>query len=183
VVLLSQTKNNLYKTTENLIDLKARIEHFTSRNQNAVVLFEGLHYFLTKFSFQQFIEALYAINEIIARTKSILFLRVDPLMLQPSQRAVLKNEFLQLPHQRIEDVLIEDEIFNILRYVAEQNQLSSVVSVKKIMGKFNIAFATASSRLVSLEKNDLIFSKKTGKIKAIILTEKGKKLMQKRQTT
>ena len=183
VVLLSQTKNNLYKTTENLMDLKARIEQFTSRNQNSVVLFEGLHYFLTKISFQQFIEALYAINEIIARTKSILFLRVDPLMLQPSQMAVLKNEFLRLPHQRIEDVLIEDEIFSILRYVGEQNQLSAVVSVKKIMGKFNIAFATASSRLAQLEKNDLVFSKKTGKIKAIYLTEKGKKLLQKRQTT
>jgi PAS domain S-box-containing protein len=183
VVLLSETKNNLYKTTEDLMDLKARIEAFTSHNQNSVVLFEGLHYFLTKCSFQHFIETLYAINEVIARTKSILFLRVDPLMLQPSQMAILKNEFLQLPNQRIEDVLIEDESYNILRYVAEQNQLSAVVSVKKIMGKFNIAFATASSRLASLEKNDLVFSKKIGKIKAIYLTEKGKKLLQKRPTT
>ncbi len=183
VVLLSETKNKLYNTTENLMDLKASIEAFTSHNQNSVVLFEGLHYFLTKCSFQQFIETLYAINEVIARTKSILFLRVDPLMLQPSQMAILKNEFLQLPNQRIEDVLIEDESYNILRYVAEQNQLSAVVSVKKIMGKFNIAFATASSRLASLEKNDLVFSKKIGKIKAIYLTEKGTKLLQKRPTT
>jgi PAS domain S-box-containing protein len=180
VVLLSQTKNNLYKTTENLMDLKTMIKTFTSRNQHSVVLLEGLHYFLTKFSFQQLIETLYSINEVIAHTKSILFLRVDPLMLQPSQMAILKNEFLQLPNQRIEDVLIEDESYNILKYVAEQNQLSAVVSVKKIMGKFNIVFATAASRLASLEKNDLVFSKKTGKIKAIYLTEKGKKLLQKR---
>jgi predicted transcriptional regulator len=39
-----------------------------------------------------------------------------------------------------------------------------------------------SSRLALLEKNDLVFSKKIGKIKAVYLTEKGKKLLQKRTT-
>ena len=182
VIVLSQTKNTSFKTINDLVALQSTIESFSKNNKNTVILFEGIHYYLTRYSFQQVIEHLYIINEIIAKHKSILFLRIDPNILEPAQMAVLTNEFLQLPSQKIEDVVLKDETYSVLRYVAEQNQLNAVVSIKKIMSKFQIAFATAASRIASLEKNDLLFTKKSGKIKAVYLTDKGKKLLQKRQT-
>ena len=96
--------------------------------------------------------------------------------------ALIENELLILPSQKTEDLIIEDDLYNALKYIYEQNQNNAIVSVKKLMAKFSITYVTAASRLDSLESKGLIFTKKQGKIRAIFLTDKGKKLLHKRQT-
>jgi len=165
-------------TPEKLINI---IKDFSKNNKNSVILLDGIHYLISRFSFDEFIKTLYDINDIIARNKAILFVRIDPSTIDKNQMALIENELLILPSQQTEDLIIEDDVYDILKFIYEQNNNNAVVSVKKVMTKFSITYVTAASRLDSLEKKGLIFTKKQGKLRAIFITDKGKKLLHKRK--
>jgi len=181
IFLLSQETFDEYETISNLEELINKIDKFTSKYENTVILLDGIHYLLTRFSFENFIENIFQINDKIARNKSILFMRIDPKTFESSQLAVIQNEIQMLPSQKIEGLVIEDEVYNILKYIYEQNQLSSIVSFKKVMKEFKIAYITAANKLETLEEKGLIITKREGKLRTIYITEKGKTLLHKRQ--
>jgi PAS domain S-box-containing protein len=166
----------------NLEELKNEIKEFTKSNKKSVILLDGIHYLLSRFSFNEFVKYFYDINDVIAKNKSIIFVRIDSSTIDSNQMALLENELLVLPSQKTEDLIIEDDLFDIIKYIYEQNKLNAVVSFKKVMNQFKIAYVTAASRLDSLEKTGLVFFKKQGKLKAIYITEKGKNLLHKRKS-
>ena len=181
IVILSGENISGLTNIPNLEKLKNKIDEFTKINNKSVILLDGIHYLLSKFSFNEFIKNLYDINDIIAKNKAIIFFRIDPLTIESNQMALIENELLILPSQQTDDLIIEDDLFDIIKYVYEQNNLNTVVSFKKVMNRFNIAYVTAASRLESLEKTGLVYFKKQGKLKAIYITDKGKNLLHKRK--
>ena len=181
VVLLSQEK---LRGFENIPDPKAlitKIKEFSSWNPDSVILLDGVHYLLTRFSFEKFTDALYQIREIVSHTNSMLLLRLDPSLLDERQMAVMENELLPLPSQKIDDVEIGDELYDILAFVYKQNQNNTEVSVKKISKEFSIVSKTTAKRLRMLENKGLIFIKKQGRLKMLHVSQKGKTLLHKRQ--
>ena len=182
IILLSGEKNNIFKSISSLERLKEKIKDYTKNNNRSVILLDGIHYLLSKFSFDEFVKSLYDVNDIISKNKAILFVRLDPSTIESNQLAIIENELLILPGQKTEDLIIKDDIYDILKYIYNQNQDNAIVSVKKVMSQFNITYVTAASRLNSLETKGLIFTKKQGKIRAIFVTEKGKKLLHKRKS-
>ena len=182
IVILSREKIQGLINISNLEKLKDKLIEFTKKHKKSVILLDGIHYLISRFSFDEFIRSLYDISDIIAKNKAILFVRIDPSTLESNKMALIENELLILPSQKTEDLIIEDDIYYILKYIYEQNQDNAIVSVKKVMARFNITYVTTASRLNSLEKNGLISTKKQGKLKAIFITEKGKKLIHKRKT-
>jgi predicted transcriptional regulator len=125
---------------------------------------------------------LYDINDIIVEQKAILFVRIDPSTIQAHQMALLKNELIQLPNQQTKDIIIRDDLYDLIKYIYYQNQDNAIVSVKKVMNRLKVTYVTAASRIDSLEEKGLIYSKKQGKIRAIYVTDKGKRLIHKRKT-
>ncbi len=182
IVILTKDEVKGLINISNLEKLKNKIEDFTKKNKKSVILLDGIHYLISIFSFNEFLKLLYNINDIIAKNKAILFVRIDPSIIDSNQMALIENELLVLPSQRTEDLIIEDDVYNILKFIFEQNQDNAIVSVKKVMARFSITYVTAASRLDSLETKGLIISKKQGKLRAIFITEKGKKLLHKRKT-
>ena len=81
---------------ENLVYHK---ELVSIKNKEPIILLDGVHYLLTRFSFDKFIEALYQINEIVIKNKSILFIRFDPSLVNTNQIAIIENELQLLPSQ------------------------------------------------------------------------------------
>jgi len=181
IILFSQSKLSEFPTISNLESLKKEIQEFIKKNKDSMVLVDGFHYLLTRFTFDEFISTLYEINDLISKYKSILFIRVDPTTISSQELAIFENELQLLPSQKIEGVIIEDEAYNILKFIYEQNQLSSKVSYKKVMKKFKIAYVTAAKKLEILEGKGLILTKREGKLRTIYITEKGKTLLHKRQ--
>jgi len=175
--ILSQESFEEFETIQNLDALTKKIQKFGEGSKKSIILLDGAHYLLTKFSFQQFAEYLYRIKDINAKNKSILLLRVDPQIINSQDMAVLDNELQISPTHKIDDIILEDEIFNILNYIYEQNQANALVSYKKVMNKFKIAYLTAASRLRNLETKGLIVTKKKGKLRTIFITERGESLI------
>lgn len=183
IVLLAREHVQGLINISNLEILKEKFKEFTRDNQNSIILLDGIHYLISRFSFDDFIKLLYDVNDIIAKNKAILFVRIDPLIINNNQMALIENELLVLPGQKTEDLIIEDDVYDILKYISEQNLDNAVVSVKKVMIRFSITYVTAASKLNSLETKGLIMTKKQGKLRAIFITEKGKKLLHKRKTS
>ena len=168
----------------NISDLGALLHEvnvFTQNKKNPVILLEGIHYLLSHYSFDSFINLLYDINDIIVDRRAMLFVRIDPATIQQQQMALIENELINLPGQKTEDIIIIDDLFNLIKYIHRQNQNNIMVSVKKVMSEFDITYVTAASRIDALEAKGLIFSKKQGKIRAIFVSNQGKKLIHRRK--
>ncbi|PNX49766.1 MAG: hypothetical protein BV457_00600 [Thermoplasmata archaeon M9B1D] len=181
-VILSQQKLEGFENISTLEDLKKKIDDFSKRNKNSVILLDGIHYLFTQFSFDKFLGVLYQLNEIILKNKSIMFLRIDPSTIDERQMAVIENELQMLPSQKVEGLVIQDEVYEILKFIFEQNQSNAIVPMKKIMSRFKISFSTAADRVETLERKGLAFTKRQGKLRTAYVTEKGKTLLHKRQT-
>ena len=181
VVLLSQKNLGKFENISDLDALITKIEKFGMNNRNSVILLDGVHYLLTRYSFEKFIEALYQIREMVANTNSILLLRIDPLLLDVRQMAVLENELQSLPSRKIDDVEIGDELYAILEFICTQNQNNTEVSFKKVSKEFSIVSKTTANRLRMMENKELIFIKKRGRLKTLHVSQKGKTLLHKKQ--
>jgi len=182
VMVQSQEPMKEFETTPDLTTLLSVIKKFSEKNKNSVILLDGIHYLLTRFSFEKYIETLYRINDTVAKNKSLLFVRCDPALVDKSQMAVIENELHLLPSQKIEGLIIEDDVYDALRYIFEQNQNNALVSFKKIMTRFKIAYSTAAKRLETLEEKGLIYTKRQGKLRTVFISEKGRTLLRKRET-
>ena len=122
VAILSLRKLSGFENIPDLESLIAKVKDFSKKNANSVILLDGIHYLLTRFSFERFTDALYEIREIVSDAKSILLLRLDPLLLDDRQMAVIENELMTLPSQKIDDIEIGDDLFDILSFIYKQNQ-------------------------------------------------------------
>ncbi|OPY33223.1 MAG: aerobic respiration control sensor protein ArcB [Methanomassiliicoccales archaeon PtaU1.Bin124] len=146
-----------------------------------VILLDGGHYLVAILGFEKFLETVFQLSETLAKRRTIFLVRIDPALLDENKMAFIENELMILPSQKVEDVVIEDEVYSLLRFVHEQNENNSLVSLKKISSKFDISHVTVAKRIENLEADGLIYVKKIGKQRAPFLTEKGKTLLAKRR--
>ncbi|MCU0851579.1 MAG: DUF835 domain-containing protein [Candidatus Thermoplasmatota archaeon] len=179
---LGQDRGQGYDTISDLPRLLQKIKDICGKKKNAVILLERLDYLINKFSFEKVMDVLYEINDHIAKNKCLLLLRIDPATIEKTQMAVIENELQLLPSQKIEGLTIEDEVYDILRFIYEQNQNNAIVPIKKILGRFKLAYSTVAKRLQVLEMKGLIFTKKQGKSRTVTISDKGKTFLHKRQT-
>jgi len=180
--LLSSEKIRGFETIANPDELLSMVKEVAIRNKKSIIILNGAHYFITKFSYEKIIDTLYEINDFVLNSKLIVVVHIDPSIVNKIQMGILENEFQLLPSQKLDNLILNDDIYSILKYVYEQNQNHSMVPIKKIKTKFNLAYSTATKRLSSLEEKGLIFFKKQGKFQTVYTTEKAKTLLQKRQT-
>jgi len=180
--LLGQDHGKGSTAIPNLQILLQKIKELCAKKKETVILLERLDYLINKFSFEKVMDVLYEINDHVAKNKCLLLLRIDPATIEKTQIALIENELQLLPSQKIEGLTIEDEVYDILRFIYEQNQNNAIVPIKKIMGRFTLAYSTVAKRLQVLEAKGLIFTKKQGKSRTVTISDKGKTFLHKRQT-
>jgi predicted transcriptional regulator len=163
---------------ETIQDFSKTIHQFISTHNRGIVLIDGLHYFITRFSFHEVLEALYEINERVFESTSILLLYLNPEILHPDHIAILKSEFEPMPSKKVEDIKISDDLSEILFYIKEESERNALVSLKKIISRFDIVYYTATKRVNQLIDEGLVFTKKYGKSRVVHLTEKAKSLLE-----
>jgi PAS domain S-box-containing protein len=179
---LGQNRGKDYESIINLQILLQKIKDIGSEKKDSVILLERLDYLINKFSFEKVMDALYEINDLVVKNKCLMLIRIDPATIEKTQMAIIENELQLLPSQKIEGLTIEDEVYDILRFIYEQNQNNAIVPIKKIMSRFTLAYSTVAKRLEVLETKGLIFTKKQGKSRTVTISEKGKSFLHKRKT-
>lgn len=160
--------------------LTDKIDEFTSKHSKPAVLFDRIDYLLSNFSFEEVMNAIYKINDIIACNNAILLLRLNPLVLERQQFMLIREELKALPSKRVEDIELEDTLFDILMFVNSQNKQNVLVSYQKISQEFSISKVTTGKRLSILRDKNLVSIKMKGRSKSVSLTEKGDTLLNRR---
>jgi DNA-binding MarR family transcriptional regulator len=111
-----------------------------------------------------------------------MLLHLVPTLFNTRELTILEGELAKLPSQKIENLQIEDELFDILNFIYHQNQNNTLVTFSDIGKKFLMVRATIAKKLRFLENDELITIKKHGRSKTLYITSKGKELLDKRQT-
>ena len=180
VILLSEDKTNGFEYVRDIDGLVAKIKRFAEEKSRPLILLDRVDFLLSIFSFEEFIKALYRINNILAGHNAVLLVRLNPNFVDKRQLELIKEELLPLPSQKIEDIELEDKLYGILKFIQRQNQNNMLVSYSKIGYEFSISKVTTSRYLNSLDEKGLVFIEKKGKSKTLHVTEKGKTLLQRR---
>ena len=175
-ILFSQDKLREFEHISDLDELTVAIKEFTIKHTNSLILLDRIDYFLNRFSFEQFMGSLYKISDIVRNNKAILLMYLNPSFIDTSQLSMIEEELHQFPGQKIDSVLIEDELYDILKFVYEQNQKNSMVFFKKISRELLLDKKTVAKRLRILTDKVLVSIKKQGRLRTVSLSEKGKAL-------
>ena len=110
-----------------------------------------------------------------------MLVRLNPPVVNMRQLALIKEEMQPLPSQKIDSINLEDYLYDILKFIHDQNKHNALVSYRKIGQEFSISKVTTAKRLNILEERGLALIKKHGKTKSIHISEKGKTLLHKRK--
>ena len=180
ISLLNPSPLGEFKNIVTLEDLTAAVKKFNKNHKNSAVFIDRIDYLISCFTFEKFVETLYQLTSITAQNKSLLLIGVNPDLLDSRQLAILEAELQKIPHQEIIGMDIDEEEFNILSFIYEQNQCNLLVPFKKINKQFSIVKSTTAKRLRSLQDKELIFIKKQGRLKIVSISDRGKTLVSKR---
>jgi len=180
VVKLSKVKDTDHLSCSNFKELIPIIEDYISKEKQSIVLLDRIEYLIINSSFEQVIKNIYRLNDMIRKHNCLLLIRINPSLIDKTQMAIIKEELKELPERQIDDVQLEETLFEILEYIQIENKRNAIVSYSRIGKQFNISKVTTQRRIESLLEKGLIFSKKQGRIKTLYITDKGKNLLTQR---
>ena len=126
---------------------------------------------------------LYQITIEIAKTQAILILRINPKLLSDQHYYLILEDFTLVPGQKIEPIELDEEIYEVLRFVKRQNESNMVVSYNKVGSHFHISKVTTKKRLDALQNQGLLSIQIKGRMKSVHITDKGRLLLERRLET
>lgn len=181
VVFLSSAQKKNIETLSNAEDLFKRVQQFYETTTKPVLCMNRLDYLCARSSFEEVMGMLYRLNDLTQHYKALFLLRINKLLFSEEQLEVLKEEFSPLPYQHVEKIFLHEDLYNILKYIATQNDTNSLVSHTKLSHVFTISKVTTQKRIEELLEQNLILSKKQGRSKFLFITDAGRELLQKRE--
>lgn len=175
---LSSTKQlSIVSDPPTLIEI---ITDFFVKKDKSVVLIDRLDYLIALHGFTAVMQTIYTISSIASKNNGIVLIRLNPAVVSSTELAILKEELKKLPEQNVDNITIDKKLFDILQFVERQNQKKSIVSYKDVRKHFSITKVTTAKRINALSESGLVTIKKKGRLKTIYSTDKGKRLLQKR---
>jgi PAS domain S-box-containing protein len=174
---LQGNEKSIVSDPSTLIDIIST--YFTDHNKS-IALIDRLDYLIALHGFKEVMQTIYTLSSIAARNDGIILIRLNPEVISSKELAILNEELEKLPEQSIGNITIDNKLFNILQYVEKQNTDKSIVSFKTVSKQFSITKVTTAKRINALEEKDLVAIKKRGRLKTIYITDKGRRLLQRR---
>jgi PAS domain S-box-containing protein len=165
-----------------LDELFDAIEVFVKETKNAAMCLNRVDYLISRFGFDRVLNFLYRVNDLMKIKQGLFLLRVNKTLFSSEQISFLQEEFSMLPSQQMQDVSLEDMMYNLLSFIFKENEKNSLVSQKNICNHFGIVKVTAQKRIEDLLEKGLIISRKRGRSKFLHVTDKGKELLHRRKT-
>ena len=155
---------------------------FVKETKNAAMCLNRVDYLISQFGFDRVLDFLYRVNELIRMKQGLFLLRVNKTLFSNEQVSFLQEEFSILPSQVMQDLYLDDVLYDLFIFIFKENEKSSLVSHKNICNHVGISKVTAQKRIENLLKRGLVISRKRGRSKFLHVTDKGKELLYRRKT-
>jgi len=166
----------------NIEELFDAIEVFMEETKNGCICLNRFDYLISQFGFDRVLNFLYRVNDLTRITQGLFLIRLNKMLFSDEQINFLQEEFSMLPSHQMQDMYIEDVLYDLFVYIFKKNEKNSLVSHKNICDHFGIVKVTAQKRIENLLKKGLIISQKRGRSKFLHVTDKGKDLLRLRKT-
>lgn len=163
-----------------LDDVYTHIDEFIQTHDPAVILLDRLDYLILNHSYKDVLKLIYKVNALISSAHVILLIRLNESLLLPQDLAILQEEVHLLPTQQIDTIKLDEDLYNILRFVYEQNKQNLAVTFKKISTHFSISKVTTQKRIYDLEYRGVLAIIITGRMKQVYVTREGELLLHSR---
>jgi PAS domain S-box-containing protein len=137
-----------------------------------VILFQGLEYLVSKHGYDNTLEFLQGLNELVYIENAVLLLSFDSKALSGQQLELLKKEARRLVLKR--EAEMPEKYLSLLRFVYERNSAGVKPSHSDVCKHFEITRNTARARIKYLAARGLLDEKLKGRSKVLELTELGK---------
>ncbi len=182
ILLLCSSGKNSIDTVDRLEELKDQIEQFVTTNDQPLVCLSRLDYLLVRFSFEELMQTLYKINDIIAKNNALLLIYANKNIFSHYQFVLLEEEFNSLPSKQIKNIYLEDKLSGILDFIYKETKANKLVFQKKIEKEFSISKLTTMRKLEELKDKGLVSYIKKGRMKSYSVTDKGRELLKSRHS-
>jgi PAS domain S-box-containing protein len=161
-------------------ELYSTISEYITSNKQAVVLIDRLDFLIMRTSFENVLQMIYKITSFINNTQAVFIIQINPDMYTNKQLSLLKEELTVFQRAEVEDVSLDESLYQILCFIYKQNQGNIVVSYNKVGKQFAISKVTTGKRILELKRKGLVTIQLKGRMKSILITKKAEDLIQKR---
>ncbi|MDG6219591.1 MAG: PAS domain S-box protein, partial [Candidatus Thermoplasmatota archaeon] len=142
IVTLDEESYQDKKSIKTSVELVNVIQDFIKHHKKPVILLDRIDYLIINESFDSVLKNLYKITSLTRRTKVILMLHLDIKLLSEKEQIFLMKEFDLLPTRNLQDIRLNDSMYEILDYVNQQKKKNMMVSYKKLGRELRISKAT-----------------------------------------
>ena len=165
---------NHVSTNESVFE---KVSEYCESVENALVIIDRLDYLMMISSFESVLHLIYRLMSRIAQKKAVLIIQINPSVFSKKQLNLLKEELTLFEESSVEDVSLEQSLYQMLSFIYEQNQKNVIVSYGSVAKKFNISKVTNGKRVAELKRKGLVSISLKGRMKSILVTKKGEDLL------
>jgi PAS domain S-box-containing protein len=170
--------SSINKSIKSINNPDSLYELIEKRIRNDLIIFiDRLDFFINLYSYHDVIINLYKINDLVQKKKALLIIRLNPDSLSNKEIALLKEEFFEYGSESFDEVIIDKDLYEILKFINSRNEKNIIVTYKEIGLKFSISKITVSKKIQELISLNLVNSIKSGRTKILQLTDKGKTII------
>jgi PAS domain S-box-containing protein len=180
ILLLSSSGKDAIKTIDGLEELKESINRFVVNNDKPIICLNRLDYLLVRFSFEELMQTLYKINDIVTKHNALFLIYANKNIFSHHQYLILEEEFNSLPSKQVKNIHLEDKLSDILDFIYKETRTNKIVYQKKIEKEFSISKLTTMRKLEELLDKGLVSYIKKGRMKSYSVTDKGRELLKNR---
>jgi len=180
VVLLQKKSTDDCMVIYTIADFINLVVSFSFEDKKSVILLDRIDYLINKYSFEDFINAIYDIHDIINNMDSIFIVHVNPATLNKRQLAILDDELKCYPTIEMVTSKPMNPVDDLLLFVTEEEERKGFVYFKQIIHNMCLTYPTIRKRLSILEEKGLVVIHKYGRFKRIFITEKGNRFLKMR---
>jgi len=180
LLILGSSGEGSIETIDKLVELEERIRRFVTNNKKPLICLNRLDYLLVRFSFEELMQTLYKINDIITKYNALFLIYVNKNIFSQNQFVIIEEEFNSLPSRQVKNIYLEDKLSNILDFIYQETRSNRLVFQKKIEKEFSISKLTTMRKLEELLDKGLISYVKKGRMKSYSVTDKGRELLKNR---
>ncbi|MBS3801694.1 MAG: PAS domain S-box protein [Candidatus Thermoplasmatota archaeon] len=179
VLYLDDQKDDEYHIFSNEAVFK-KVRNYCDSVENAMVIIDRIDYLMMTSSFETVLHLIYRLMSLIVRKKAVLIVQINSSIFSKKQLSLLKEELILFEESSVEDISLEQTLYEMLSFIYEQNQKNVVVSYGSVAKKFSISKVTNGKRVAELERKGLVSISLKGRMKSIQVTKKGEDLLQQR---
>ncbi len=182
IILLCCSDKKSNEPVNELEELKEAIKRFVSNKDKPLICLNRLDYLLVRFSFEELMQILYKINDIVTKNNALFLIYVNKNIFSQKQFVIMEEEFCSLPSKQIKNIYLEDKLSEILIFIYRETNENKLVFQKKIEKECNISKLTTIRKLEELLNKGLVSYVRKGRMKSYMITDKGRELLKNRDS-